>query len=547
MDPLHFALLLALAQDAPPDETPEPPRAAAPNDPAPSIAELLEDELSAQDSAVSVKLVSAEGMLPLFDVVAHDAPAHEVLARLAKAIGKEISLDEGETVLRAGTMIDVQLRKRPLTEIVEWVTGSAGLAADIGRSTIRCRADTERSTAPERALEHAIDSWRTALLRNPDSVEVPRLRFQIGNAYFQLGRFAEAIQIWENEIEAAADASTFGDLSLVYYRCGFAHARLGDEKGAQSQWFSIATNFSGDPLIAPARLEVVRSLRREGDTKNANVALRLVIEGMKDGLTPHDLVDAGELLAEGGDPARAIATFQWALQGEITPGLSERALASLMRAQNAHGDIHDVVQTAKRYLDLHRDGPNAAEIYLQLGLAHAKLDDPFTALLALRRSRELAPGGESGFRCDVAEGELFIACGLADRAEPLFARASACEFPMVAAMALVDQIALQRGAGQLEAAARGCERLSSLPGHEVSGALALAEIYLLQHSRTRAVELIQKTLPLADDAQRSALLELADRALRGGGTEAAAGLFAPPAATETHDVPKEVPKEEGSR
>ena len=47
--------------------------------------------------------------------------------------------------------------ERIAAPIACWIAGSAGLAADIGRSTIRCRADTERSTAPERALEHAID------------------------------------------------------------------------------------------------------------------------------------------------------------------------------------------------------------------------------------------------------------------------------------------------------------------------------------------------------------------------------------------------------
>ena len=59
----------------------------------PSSSEMLENEIAAQSESVVVKLVSREGDPPAFDVVAHGAPAHEVLARLAQAAGRALKLD----------------------------------------------------------------------------------------------------------------------------------------------------------------------------------------------------------------------------------------------------------------------------------------------------------------------------------------------------------------------------------------------------------------------------------------------------------------------
>lgn len=477
---------------------------------APALADLLAHEIVAQDQAVSVALVSAEDEPERLDVISHGAPAHEVLHRVAKATGRELKLDPGETALRANWSVDVNLRKRPLREAVAWIAGAAGLAAEVSRTDVRCWADVRETVAPEQLLERAIESWRLALLRDPMHPDAHRLRFAIGNAWWQLGDFLQAIQAYE-ELQRITDG--FGDLPLAYFRCGHAYARLGDEPAAQAQWLAIAQLFPRSPLVAAARLEAVRSLRRQGDTATANTIMRLVVEGMRDGLTPLDLLEAGELLHEGGNHDRAISALAWALQSTTDPDLEERGLVAMARAHSGRRDWPDVVATSERYLDKHPGGRNAAEVYLLLGTAHAGIDDAFTALLAVARARELATTPQVRFHCDLLEGQIYAGCGMVERAEPSLSRAGACEFPEIAAPALAAHARLLRDHGRFEMAASLGDRLRLLPGHETEAAVLLAEIYLLQRNRTRCVELIHATLSQADAGQRATLLELAARAL----------------------------------
>ncbi len=490
------------------------------------LGKLLEEELLAQDDAVDVKLVSNAGELELVDVVANGAPAHEVLARLAKATHRELKLEAGETALHAAAPLDAHLERRPLREALEWLTGAVGLAVELSRNTIRVRADGSNSVAPEELLQRAIDGWRAALLRDPLQPDAPRLRFQIGNALFQLGDFKQAIDVWKVLEDSAkgwnrrdANAPEFGDLPLVYFRAGHAYAALGDESGAQAQWLSIATLFPTDRLVAPARLETVRSFRRQGDATNANLVLRLVVEAMRTGLSARDLVTAGELLNEGGSHERAEQALQWALQSTSDAELEERGLVALARSQAGRRDWHGVVATAESYVRKHVEGKRAAEIWLLLGQAHHELADPFTALLAIRRARELQPTEELSLACDLLEGQLFAESGLIARAEAPLARAGASNVAAIAAPALTAHAHLLRDDGQLEAAARLYDRLAQLEGSEIAAAIALAEVYLLQRNRTRCLDQIRDALhrtqpPLVDGTQRTALLEIARLALR---------------------------------
>lgn len=515
---LLAALLLAAAarQGMPDDEAAE------------AAAEALEREVLAQDDSFDVTVVSQPGEPELLDVVAHGAPAHEVLAKIARDTRRELRLDAGDAALLAANPIDVHLKRRPLREVVEWVAGASGLYGELLRASIRIHADRSAVLAPEEALQRAIDGWNVALLRDPLQADAPRLRFMIGNARYQMGDFVNAILVWKQLEEEAPragssasraerspiDGDEFGDLPLVYFRCGHAHAAIGDEAGAQTQWLTIAEKFPTHPLVASARLEAVKSFRRQGDEFNANLVLRLVVEGMKSGLSPQDLVTAGELLNEGGSHERATEALQWALHSNSDPALEERAMVALAQGLSGQRDWHGVIEAAQRYAKKHGSGEHAAEMWMLLGEAHHHLDDPFTALLAIRRARELKPREELSFAIDLLEGRVWSASGLVDHAEPCLSRAGECPFPRLAAPALALHAQLLRDGGQLEAAARLCERLKTLPGREVEAALALAGIYLQQRNRTRCLTLIRDTLPLADGEQRAALNAIAHEALR---------------------------------
>lgn len=500
------------------------------------------------DETVHVELVSKHDEPELFDVIAYGAPAFQVLNELAKATGRELRIEPGETSIAANTAIDVHLRRRPLAECGEWIAGSAGLLCDVVRNELRLRLDRSDDAAPDEALRRAIDGWKMAYLRDPLHVDAPRLRFQIGNAYFQLGDFHNAVVVWKELEESAKEWRTrgaesadpavptadaeFGDLPLVYYRCGFAYQALKDEVNAQNQWLTIVEKYDDSPIVADARLQTAKSFRRQGDHLNANMMLRLVVEGQSN-LSPANLIDAGELLNEGGSHERAAAALELALRSTSDPELQERGGVALARSKAGVADWHGVVAAADHYVRQHGRGRHADAMWLLLAEAHFHLADPFTALLALRSARELHPTGELEANADLLEGRIWAASGLLPRAEPCLARAGESGWPEIAAPALLLLAQLLREDGQYETAARTCSRLKALKGHEVEASVVLARIFELQRNRTRCLALVRETLPLADEAQRAELNAIAADALRDAPPEAAL--------SELTDAPRPAP------
>jgi len=506
---LHALLAALLAQGA---------------DPAPAA--------SPQEAGLEVELVSKPDEPELLDVVAWDAPAHEILRQIAEKCGRELRIDHGQAALLAQATIDVHLTRRPLRDAVEWIAGSAGLWGEVVRGSLRLHADDPADVAPEVALRRAIDGWRDSLLRDPLQVDAPRLRFRIGNALYQLGDFASAITVWKELEESArgrrnrrpagdqsatpavpGEEGEFGDMALVHFRCGHAYAAMGDDKGAEEQWLSIAKDFPASPLVAPARLETVKSLRRQGDPVTAALVLRLVVEGQGD-LAPETLVMAAQLLNESGNFERAEAALELALRSTSDPALLARGHAAMARSKAGQGDWNGVVATAGLCAQEWNAGAEAAGMWLLLGEAHLHLDDPFTALLAVRRARELQPGDELTTAADLLEGRIWADCGLLARAQPHLERAGSSSWPLLAAPALELHSRLLREDGQLEAAARICEKRAALPGQQVAAAIELASIFLQQRNRTRCLAVVRDTLPHAEPAQREQLSAIAREALR---------------------------------
>lgn len=496
----------------------------------PPADSALEDAVMAQDESVRVELVSKQGAPELVHVNAFGTPVHEILVQLAKLDQRVLRVEAGEAALFSTAAVDAHLKHRPLEDAIEWIAGAAGLYADRTRGALRLQVDRSDSVDPEVAARRAVAGWRNSLARDPLQVDAPRLRFQIGNALYQLGDFKNAAVAWtelessatqwrqreaaHNEGGESADpAAEFADLPLVYYRCGHAYAALGDEKSAQNQWLLIPQKFAESAYVADARLQAVRSFRRQGDTANANLMLRLVIE-TQSRLSPTNMIEAGELLNEGGSHERATTVIELALATTNDERLKERGCLALARSDASLQRWDRVVTSAKHYVKAHANGRHAAEMWLLLGKAHHHFEDPFTALLAARRVRELLPTEEIGYAADLLEGRIWADCGLRERADVCLERAAGSSYPRLAIPAIELRVELLQADGQLEAAARLCARWKELPGQSVNAAIRLAHICLLQRNRARCLSLVHETFRDATDEQRAELNDIANEALR---------------------------------
>jgi tetratricopeptide (TPR) repeat protein len=484
----------------------------------------------AQREAIHVRRVSESDQPLELDIDVYGAPVHEVLARVASLDGRDFKLEAGEAALSASAAVDVRLVKRPFADAIEWIAGAAGLLADTSRGVLRLKADSSTSFDPAVALRKAVDGWRAALAADPLQVDAPRLRFQIGNALYQLGDFRGAIEEWARLEESAGAwrqpardpdgrkpgpdfATEFADLALVLYRSGHAHAALGEESQAQARWLTLADRFATSPLVADARINTARSCLRLGDRSGAALSVRMLLETQHD-LTVPNLVEAGEVLEAIGSSERACETLTLALRTVVDPAFEERALLALATAQSTLRAWTLVVETADRYVRRVRNGRHAAEVWLMLAKALEGLDDPFSAMLAARRCRELRPFEDVALSAELVEGRIWAECGVSGRAENCLERAGGSTDPVVAGEALDRLIRLLLETGSLETASRHCQRMRKLPGQATAASVLLARICLAQRNRDRCLEVIREALPTADEPGRAALEAIARDAMR---------------------------------
>ena len=128
-------------------------------------------------------------------------------------------------------------------------------------------------------------------------------------------------------------------------------------------------------------------------------------------LAPSVIVEAANLMREGGDLVLAAKAYE---AGETRATLADvrgKALAGLTRCHDGLEAWPEVILTAKRYLEAYPAGEFAAELYFFVARAHRALDDPFVTLQALAQSRERSTSEGLSARCDLMEGRLYAALG----------------------------------------------------------------------------------------------------------------------------------------
>jgi tetratricopeptide (TPR) repeat protein len=373
-------------------------------------------------------------------------------------------------------------------------------------------ADLAETTPPDALMRRALDHYRLALIKHPDHPEAPRIHFEIANMHVLLGEDSEAIELYAR---LQTLYPTYTDVDLALYRMGHAYSRLDDQPSAVRTWSRLLDQYPDSHLAPAVYFELARAFRNSGDLEKSHLALRHLVEGMRSKLSPRLLVSTAWLLCEGQDFERAAIAFRKALLESQEGEVAEEALAGLAQAEFGLQRWENLSKTLK---DFHKRFPEsryAADLQLLLAREHRELGDPFTAVLALHRARELNPSEDILAQCDWIEGEIYAAAGLHSRALPLLFQAGQATTAEVSVPALRTHAKLALKRGYFEKARNSYERLAKFPLQRVPAQIGLAHVARSQRNYRQALVIIEETLALTvDRAERQQLLNLASEVIR---------------------------------
>ena len=195
---------------------------------------------------------------PRWSVLCDEAPLDEVLRALAKKAA--IAL-EGSELLPPGARLSVQLERRPLEQVLDFVLGSQGLRHGLARGTLRLLPG---SNAPPELLRLASDAWR-AVEVDGDERAAGRAKLAQGNLAEVRGDLEGAYRLYA-ELAEHVDGE---DSAEATFRAGRVLQRLGHWAEAAQHFRTLAALDGAQRFHAKARLELARVALELGDAQSA--------------------------------------------------------------------------------------------------------------------------------------------------------------------------------------------------------------------------------------------------------------------------------------
>ena len=425
-----------------------------------------------------VRVDRREGV-ELWTVRATLASPDKLLRRVAELSERQI---DSTTALEHSPRIDVCLDRRPLSQVLEYALGGAGLRGELVGRTIVVRADDAGGATVDQGLTLAAGAWADAAARFPRHPEAAGARLAQGELEELRGRDEAARARYLDVLERAPASSSAPE---AYLRAGRIAAERGDWSEA-SEHFRALANLEGAEEYQPlARLELARATRELGDAAGA---LHLL-----DALdTSHPAWDRTEITA------RALARVETLIAARRFPealaalDAGESAFDSLgasqiprLRALALEGaGLGDEAARAWLLVARERSGPERLAAYQTAARLALDAGDALGVLFVAREART------SGVGAAVAAEEAAArrALGLSD-AEP--ASAPCANARLASAEERLASGDVERAAAELDELYQDREHLALTPEERARVVLGRARVLRAQGQPGEALELVR--------------------------------------------------------
>ncbi len=195
-----------------------------------------------------------------------DVPLDRLLLQVARKAGFRL---EGLLAAQHDALVSVDLRRRPLDQVLEVVLGSLGLAHDFEADRLIVMPADAGSTSEE-LLDAATAAWSRAANRFPTHPRAVAARLAQGEIAELRGLLVAADDLYRSVITTFPGSSEAAEALL---RSGRIHERLGEWSEASMRFRELASLPGHDEFHAPARLELARCLLELGNPESARFLL----------------------------------------------------------------------------------------------------------------------------------------------------------------------------------------------------------------------------------------------------------------------------------
>ncbi len=152
------------------------------------------------------------------------------------------------------------IESEPITDTSRWTwapSGGPGAAAGAGRSAedlMRAAQASLDARDPEVAMAH----FRDIVIHHGEGALADDAQFGIGECYFQMGRYDEAI----TEYRRVVDGYPFGDqVPYAFLKIGFAHLALEQRDAALDSFRTVSEAYPGTEAATVARQQIAHLSR----------------------------------------------------------------------------------------------------------------------------------------------------------------------------------------------------------------------------------------------------------------------------------------------
>ena len=255
-----------------------------------ALALSLAAVFAAPQSQSSVEIRRIDGDL-YCDVQAKDVPVHRVM----QAIGREAGLEVlGFEDVEESARINVFLRERPLDQVVQYITGSAGLTATVTNHSIEVRGELPPFPGSADALSAAEVTYLTSLRRSSEGEGSTRARQALAQIAIAQGNLEKAVRHYELLVETSSDGAA---IQAAHLEAGRLLVRLESWTLALPHFQDLANIALDDqtpaelfPVIAEARRELARCILMRGEPRRA----QFMLQGLDQALPARDDRDRAE-------------------------------------------------------------------------------------------------------------------------------------------------------------------------------------------------------------------------------------------------------------
>ena len=265
----------------------------------------------------------------------------ELAARLSEESGSRRYVVEGFSSDLRAALVTIELRKRPVPQVLEYVLGSVGLEFVLRPGVISVLPASSDALAADALYDEAMLAYVRATRQFPDDPLAATARLSQGRLEEERGNLSAAL----GHYEAIRDSYRSSPLvPEAYWRTGLVLERMGNWAEANLAFRTLANSPTEHAYMAGSRREMARCANALGDPIRAMHILGALEETFpaqtREERIDRLLVNAGAQI-DSGRAMDALRSMDGILQGKLTKDQRARVFALQARAFEGIGMLQE--------------------------------------------------------------------------------------------------------------------------------------------------------------------------------------------------------------